>query len=127
MIVVDASAALAALLGDGAAREVLARERLQAPHLIDAEIASAARRLAAAGRVGAQDGARILDALGRLGMRRHAVFPLLARVWELRENLTAYDACYVALAEALGAPLLTADARLAGAAGIRCAVTVVPD
>ena len=60
-------------------------------------------------------------------MRRHAVFPLLSRVWELRDNLTAYDACYVALAEALRAPLLTADARLAAAAGIRCTVTVVAD
>jgi predicted nucleic acid-binding protein len=127
LIVVDASAALAALLSDGGAREVLVRERLQAPHLIDAEIASAARRLAAGGRIGAQDGARILDALGRLGVRRHAVFPLLSRVWELRDNLTAYDACYVALAEALRAPLLTADARLAAAAGIRCTVTVVAD
>jgi predicted nucleic acid-binding protein len=52
--------------------------------------------------------------------------PLLARMWELRDNLSAYDASYVALAEALRCRLVTADARIAGAPGVRCAVTVVP-
>jgi predicted nucleic acid-binding protein len=59
-------------------------------------------------------------------MSRHAVFHLLERIWELRENLSAYDASYVALAETLGCALLTADARLSRASGLRCPVTVVP-
>jgi predicted nucleic acid-binding protein len=59
-------------------------------------------------------------------MRRHAAFPLFGRIWELGENLSAYDATYVALAEALDCALLTADARLAAATGVRCPVTLVP-
>jgi predicted nucleic acid-binding protein len=126
LIVVDASAALAALLGDGPARRALAEEHLHAPHLIDVEVASGLRRLAAAGRLQAADGSRALEALRALGMRRHAMRSLLQRIWELRDNLSAYDAAYVALAEELGCGLLTADARLAGAAGVRCPVNVVP-
>jgi predicted nucleic acid-binding protein len=67
-----------------------------------------------------------LDAFRRLGMTRYPVFSMLDRVWELRDNLSAYDASYVALAELLGCSLLTADARLSRAPGIRCPVTVVP-
>ena len=59
-------------------------------------------------------------------MTRYPVFALLDRVWELRDNLSAYDASYVALAELLGCSLLTADARLSRAPGIRCPITVVP-
>jgi len=59
-------------------------------------------------------------------MTRYAVFSLLDRVWELRENVSAYDASYVALAELLECPLLTADDRLSRAPGVRCAITVVP-
>ena len=59
-------------------------------------------------------------------MSRHPTFPLLHRVWELRDNLSAYDASYVALAEALGCPLVTADARITRATTIGCAVTLVP-
>lgn len=61
-----------------------------------------------------------------LGIRRHGCTALLARIWGLRDNLTAYDATHVALAEALGCPLLSADRRLAGAAGPQCAIHLVP-
>jgi predicted nucleic acid-binding protein len=67
-----------------------------------------------------------LDAWRRLGMTRYAVFALLDRVWELRDNLSAYDASYVALAEHLDCSLLTADGRLGRSRGPRCPITVVP-
>lgn len=126
MIVVDASAALTALLRRGEARQMLATEQLHAPHLIDSEVVSGLRRQVAAGQVGAEAAEQILAIWPRLALTRYPVFALLSRVWELRENLSAYDACYVALAESLGCPLLTADARLARAPGVRCAVTVIP-
>ena len=126
MIVVDASAALAALLNAGPARRALSSEQLHAPHLIDPEIASGLRRRVAAQQLSADAGWNALNTWRRLGMTRYPVFSLLDRVWELRDNLSAYDASYVALAELLDCNLLTADARLGRAPGIRCAVTVVP-
>ena len=126
MIVVDASAALSALLSPGPARRALASEQLHAPHLIDSEVANALRRGVGAKRLDAAAGWTALDAFRRLGMTRYPVFSLLDRVWELRENLSAYDASYVALAELLDCNLLTADARLTRAPGVRCPITVVP-
>lgn len=126
MIVVDASAALSALLNEGPARRALASEQLHAPHLIDTEVASGLRRRVAAGQLGAGDGWAALDAMRRLGMTRYPGFSFLDRVWELRDNLSAYDASYVALAELLDCTLLTADERLARAPGRRCPITVVP-
>lgn len=126
MIVVDASAALSALLREGVARRTLAREQLQVPHLVDSEVASGLRRRVGAGAVTPEEGWLLLSTWQRLGMTRHPVVGLLERVWDLRHNLSAYDASYVALAERLGCPLLTADGRLAGAPGVRCPVTVVP-
>ena len=126
MIVVDASAALSAVLNAGAARRALASEQLHAPHLIDSEVANGLRRRVAAQQLNAADGWRALNAWRRLGMTRYPVFALLDRVWELRENLTAYDASYVALAELLNCNLLTADTRLSRAPGIRCAITTIP-
>jgi predicted nucleic acid-binding protein len=126
VIVVDASAAVSALLNAGLARRALAEDQVHVPHLIDAEVASALRRGVAAGRVEPDLAWSALDRWRRLGMARHPVFPLLERIWELRENLSAYDASYVALAEALGCALLTADLRLSKAPGLRCPVTVVP-
>ncbi|CAN5150459.1 hypothetical protein BH24ACT12_BH24ACT12_09170 [soil metagenome] len=67
-----------------------------------------------------------MNALRRLGMTRYPVFTLLERVWDLRENLSAYDASYVAVAELLNCPLMTADARLSRVPGVRCSITVVP-
>lgn len=126
MIVVDASAALSALLNDGAARHFLATDQCHAPHLVDTEVASGLRRAVAALQIEADAGWAALDTWRRLGVTRYAVHPLLARVWQLRGNLSAYDAGYVALAESLNCALLTADAKLSRAPGIRCAITVVP-
>lgn len=126
MIVLDASAALAALLNAGPARQALSDQQLHAPHLLDAEVASGLRRQVLGHKLPATAAWAALDTLGRLAVTRYPGFPLAERVWELRENLTAYDATYVALAEALDSSLLTADGRLSRAPGIRCAVTVIP-
>ena len=126
MIVVDASAALSALLNAGAARRALGGEQLHVPHLIDAEVASGLRRQVAGAKIGADAGWTALDVWRHLGLVRYPAFGILDRVWQLRDNLSAYDATYVALAEQLGCALLTADQRLARAPGLRCPITVVP-
>lgn len=126
MIVVDASTALSALLNAGPARETLAREQLHAPHLIDSEVASGLRRQVTTGRIAAAEAWAALSTWGRLGCTRYAVHGLLERIWALRDNLSAYDAGYVALAESLDCTLVTADGRISRAPGIRCPITVVP-
>ncbi|TGB44631.1 type II toxin-antitoxin system VapC family toxin [Mycolicibacterium peregrinum] len=126
MIVLDASAAVSALLNDGPARRLLAAEAIHVPHLADVEVVSVLRRQTAAGLLAADDARRALDVWRRLGLIRYAASPLLERVWELRATVTAYDAMYVALAENLDCVLVTADARLSGANGPRCTITVVP-
>lgn len=126
MIVIDASAAIAGLLNDGPARRRLAAEQLHIPHLIDSEVASGLRRLVIAGRMTEKQGWETLDTWRRLGATRYPVHGLLERIWGLRNNLTAYDAGYVALAEQLSCSVVTADARLAATPGIRCPVTLVP-
>ena len=126
MIVVDASAAVGALLHDGEARRYLSTERLAAPHLVDAEVLQTMRRLVARGAVDAQAADGAVRQWGQLGVRRVEVHWLTERVWALRHNLSAYDASFVALAEALDCPLLTADVRLAGAPGPSCPITLVP-
>ena len=126
MIVVDASAALTALLNDGPARRLLGEERLHTPHLADSEVANGLRRRVLADQLSAADAWVALDTWRRLAVTRFAVHTLLDRVWQLRENVSAYDASYVALAENLDCALVTADARLSRAAGIGCPITVVP-
>jgi predicted nucleic acid-binding protein len=126
VIVVDASAALSALLNAGPARRALGHQQVHVPHLIDSEVASGLRRRVGAGQLNRDAAWTSLRVWQRVGMTRYAVFPLLHRVWELRENVSAYDASYIALAESLGCDLVTADARLARAPGTRCAITVVP-
>jgi predicted nucleic acid-binding protein len=126
VIVVDASAAVSALLNVGPARRALAEEQVHVPHLIDPEVANALRRGVATSRIEPGDAWNALDRWRRLGVSRYAICHLLERVWELRENLSAYDASYVALAESLDCALLTADVRLSRAPGLRCPVTVVP-
>jgi predicted nucleic acid-binding protein len=124
VIVVDASAVIETLLRTPAAEAIEARlfdprETLHAPHLLDVEVAQAIRRYAAHGDIDGERGAAALADLADLPLRRYPHDFLLPRVWELRNNLTATDAVYVALAEALDASLLTRDRRLAGAAGLR--------
>lgn len=126
MIVLDASAALSALLNAGSARDHMTREQLHAPHLIDSEVTSGLRRLVSTGRLSTDSGWATLDTWRRLGITRYGTNGVLERVWELRDNLSAYDAGYVALAEELNCVLVTADARISRAPGISCPVTVVP-
>jgi len=127
MIVVDASAALAALLRNGQARQLIGAERLHAPHLIDSEIASGLRRQFQRKQLSAAEGWNALRTWRRLAVTRYPVFGLFERIWELRENFSPYDASYVALAETLKCALVTADSRLSHAGQALCPVTVVPN
>lgn len=126
MIVVDASVGVASLLADGESRRVLSSEQLHSPHLVDAEVASSLRRRVAAEHVAAEDAGRALQVWARLGMTRYPISGMLDRIWELRDNVSPYDACYVALAEALDCALVTADGRLSRAPGVRCPITLLP-
>ena len=99
---------------------------MHAPHLMDSEVASAIRGRVRRGKLDSREAWDLLERYRRLGITRHSTFPLFERVWELREDLSAYDAAYVALAETLGCSLLTGDARISRAPGLRCAVTVLP-
>lgn len=129
VIVVDASVVAPALGDDGEdgdlARARLRGETLIAPELIDLETASVFRRQVLAGRMPPRRARLGLADLLDLPMRRVSHRPLLHRCWQLRDNLSIYDAAYVALAETLGLSLLTADARLAGAPGVRCRIQFV--
>jgi predicted nucleic acid-binding protein len=125
VIVLDASAAVLGLLSDGDARRALALQRVAIPHLADSEVAHALRAQALRGNVSPDVAGTVLASWARLGLRRFGAAGLLDRVWELRDNLSAYDATYVALAEALSCELVTADARIAQAPGPRCPITVV--
>lgn len=120
MIVLDASAAVDLLLGTDRAAEVLARLRsvseAHAPELIDPEVIAVVRRWTLRGWLPVQQGDRAVDELGELALVRHRHVVLRRRAWELRDRCSAYDACYLALAETLGADLLTTDARLGRAA-----------
>ena len=127
MIVVDASAVIDVLLRTPAARTVETRmfdpnETLHAPHLLDVEVAQVIRRYVVGGMIGADRGAAALDDYADFPVQRYAHAALLPRVWELRNNFTAYDAVYVVLAEALGATLLTRDKRLAATPGHRARI-----
>ena len=125
MIVVDASVLATALGDDGddgrRARNRLTGERLSAPELIDLEVASVFRRLCAAEKLDPARAAQALTDLEVLRLDRVPHRSLVRRCWELRHNVTAYDAAYIALAEILDATLVTADQRLTNAAGATCA------
>lgn len=129
MLVIDASVLAVTLIDDGPdgdlVRDRLRGEQLAAPALIDLEVISVWRGLARGGHLDARRVGQALDDLQDLPMQRVEHTPFVARCWELRDNLTVYDAAYVALAEALEAPLLTGDRRLARATGPRCAIEVV--
>ncbi len=128
MLVVDASVLVVALADDGtdgdSARARLRGERLAIPELADLEVASVLRRQIRAGALDNRRAGLALDDLAALPAQRAPHRPLLARCWELRDNLTIYDAAYVALAEAMHAALLTGDRRLARATGPQCPIEV---
>lgn len=130
MIVVDASALLEVILRTPTAQALEKRlfdprETLHAPHLLDVEVAQVIRRYVANGEVASERGRAALADLADFPLRRYPHDFLLPRIWDLRNNLTAYDAVYVALAELLEAPLLTCDRRLAASAGHRAQIEVI--
>lgn len=128
MLVVDASVLVPAVADDGTDgrrfRRRLRGETVAGPDLLRIEVTSVLRRHLQAGRLTIDQADAALSDVVDFPVRVFPTAPLLPRVWDLRDNLSAYDACYVALAEALDAPLLTADRRLANAPGIRCSVEV---
>lgn len=129
MLVVDASVLAVALADDAsdgdAARDRLRDESLAAPELIDLEVASVLRGQLIAGAIDARRADLALRDLEQMPLQRASHRALLRRCWELRDNLTTYDASYVALAEALEVPLLTGDQRVARAPGPRCRIEVL--
>lgn len=130
MIVVDASAALEVLLWTPAAAAVEKRlfepgAALCAPHLIDLEVAQVVRRYALSGEITPIRGEQALADFAGFPIARYPHDVLLPRIWQLRENLTAYDAAYVALAETLNMPLLTRDRKLAASTGHRARIETV--
>jgi len=130
VIVLDASALLELILDTPIGQVVAGRiadpaEGLHVPHLADIEVVQAVRRYVREGEIDAHAGETALDDLRALDLQRHAHEPLLERVWELRQNLTAYDAVYVALAETLDGILLTCDRRLSQAPGMSRRVMLV--
>jgi predicted nucleic acid-binding protein len=132
VIVADASIVLAALLSTAGAG-ARARERLRhdpdlhVPHLLDVEVTAALRRRVRLGHTAVEVANNVLGDLTALAAIRWDHEPLLRRVWELRENVTPYDAVYVVLAEMLDASLVTSDVRLSHAPGLRCTVEVLSD
>jgi predicted nucleic acid-binding protein len=130
VIVVDASALLEVLLRTTAAEAVErylfdSRETLHAPHLLDVEVAQVLRRCVAGREIDTERGQSAIDDLADFPIRRYPHDFLLQRIWQLRNNLSAYDAAYVALAETLNARLLTRDRRFATAVGRHSSVELV--
>ncbi len=130
MIVIDASAVLELLLATSAGAQIEERvfstaETLYAPHLLDLEVVQVLRRYSSAGDMTPQRAQEALNDLADLPLNRYPHDVFLFRIWELRHTLTAYDAAYLALAEALAAPLVTCDARLASAPGHRVRVELL--
>jgi predicted nucleic acid-binding protein len=128
LVVVDASVVIAALVDTGPdgrwAEQILLSGYLAAPHLLPAEVGNVLRRAALTGQI-SPDAATLAHAdLQELRIDLFPYEPFADRIWELRPNVTAYDAWYVALAEFLDCPLATLDARLARAPGITCEVTL---
>lgn len=128
MLIVDASALLRALLPGaepGLAQRLGQTRELHAPHLLDLEVVSALRRLLRREQIGEDRARDAITDLEALNVTRYPHQLLLPRIWEFRENLTAYDGAYVALAEALDAPLLTADGHLARSTGHRASIELI--
>lgn len=129
MIVVDASALLEIFLRSARGEKIWSRlfdadETLHAPHLVDLEVAQVMRRYVSRGEVDADRGRTVVDLMARIPITRYPHDPMLGRIWALRANATAYDAAYLALAEALRAPLVTCDDGLARIPGVQAVVEV---
>lgn len=122
--VVDASVLIAALVDSGAggawAETILAAGGLNAPELVLAETSNVLRRLESGRRISESEASQAFEDLMQLPMQLYPFEPFADRVWELRHNLTTYDAWYVAIAEALSLPLATLDAPLTRSKSIRC-------
>ena len=130
MIVLDASAAIELLLNTPLGERVGDRlsgagVMLHAPHLLDVEVLHVVRRLRAGGALGERRATQVLADLADLAVVRYSHEELIGRAWTLRATLSAYDAMYVALAEALGATVVTCDGRLARSHGHRAEIEVV--
>lgn len=130
MIVVDASALLEFLLQTPLGTRVEARlfrdqDEFHSPHLTDVEVTQGLRRLVRAGEVSQDRALDVIADLTDFDLHRHPHLDLLTRAWKLRENVTAYDAMYIALAEALDAPIVTCDAPLGRAPGHRARIEVI--
>lgn len=131
MIVLDASALIELLLGTARGRRVGAHIAdpaigLHSPHLVDIEVAQVLRRLVRVGEIDDRTAKAAIHSLLDLDIERHSHDALLSRIWLLRGTLTAHDAAYVALAESLGAQLVTCDSRLARSPQLRGMRIVVP-
>jgi predicted nucleic acid-binding protein len=130
VIVVDASALLEFLLQTPLGLRVEARlfsglDEFHAPQLVDVEMAQGLRRLARTGEISANRAAEALSDLAAFDLHRHPHLDFIARAWKLRDNITAYDAMYVALAEALDAPVVTRDEPLSKAPGHRARTELI--
>lgn len=130
MIVPDASVVVELLLGTSRAARASERlladgESLHVPHLLDLEVAQAVRRYFLSGELTGQRGSEALEDLAALPLIRYPHEPFLRRIWALRRNVTAYDAAYLALAEALGARLITCDSGLASSTGHQVAIELL--
>ena len=130
MIVVDASVVIEVLLNTPAGLRIAERlfdpdETLHTPHLLDVEVAQVLRRYTRTGELDAARGLQALEDLVDFPLTRYPHDLFLPRIWELRHNVTAYDAAYIALAETLEAPLLTRDAALASAPGNRVRIELL--
>jgi predicted nucleic acid-binding protein len=126
VIVLDTSAMVEFLVGaDPVAdriRGAVAGQILAAPHAVDLECASTLRGLVQGKKLPPDEGERALALLGTMSLRRYGHTPLLARIWQLRHNMWPYDAAYVALAEFLGAELVTLDGKIGKVPGLRCPI-----
>jgi predicted nucleic acid-binding protein len=130
LLVIDASALLEILLRTSLADRLMERAldpamRLHAPQLVDIEVAQALRRLVRREQITHTRAEQVLEDYSQLLIERHGHQPLIARIWEMRDSLSAYDGAYVALAEALAAPLLTCDGKLARAHGHGATIELV--